>query len=79
MIDGLCDLLNNIRGGSRPAAISKIVRFVKIVNGFQQVTIITKHAILDVAEALDPPLNIPSSKAASLSRLIAINLTELEM
>ena len=78
MIDGLCDLLNNIRGGSRSAAISKIKLFVKIVNGFQPLTIITKRSILDVAEALDPPLNIPSSKAASLSRLVAINLAELE-
>ena len=78
MIDGLCDLLNNIRGGSRSAAISKIKLFVKIVNGFQTLTIITKRSILDVAEAQDPPLNIPSSKAASLSRLVAINLAELE-
>ena len=31
-------------------------RFVIIVNGFQQLTIITKHSILDVAAALDLPL-----------------------
>ena len=31
-------------------------RFVIIVNGFQPLTIITKHSILDVAAALDPPL-----------------------
>ena len=29
-----------------------------IVNGFQPLTIITKHSILDVAPALDLPLNI---------------------
>ena len=30
--------------------------FVIIVNGFQQLTIITKRSILDVAAVLDPPL-----------------------
>ena len=29
-----------------------------IVNSFQPLTIITKHSILDVAAALDPPLSI---------------------
>ena len=33
-------------------------RFVIIVNGFQPLTIITKRSILDVAAALDPPLQI---------------------
>ena len=47
------------RGGSRAAATSKMERFVIIVNGFQQLTIITKRSILDVATALDPPpLNV---------------------
>ena len=32
-------------------------RFVVIVKGFQPLTIITKRSILDVAAALDPPLN----------------------
>ena len=32
--------------------------FVIIVNGFQPLTIITKRSILDVAAALDPPLEI---------------------
>ena len=45
------------RGGSRAAATSKMERFVIIVNGFQPLTIITKHSILDVAAALDPPLS----------------------
>ena len=54
---------NLSRGGSRTAAISKMERaaskmerFVIIVNGFQPLTIITKHSILDVAAVLDPPL-----------------------
>ena len=41
------------RGRSRTAATSKMERFVIIVNGFQP---FTKHSILDVAAALDPPL-----------------------
>ena len=44
-----------VRGGSRPAATSKMECFVIIVNGVQPVTIIPKHSILDVAAALDPP------------------------
>ena len=43
-------------GGSSAAAASKMECFVIIVNGFQPLTIITKHSILDVAAALDPPL-----------------------
>ena len=50
-------LLRNNRGGSRAAATSKMECFVKIVNGFQPLTIITKRSILDVAAALDPPVN----------------------
>ena len=45
-----------VRSGSRTTAISKMERFVIIVNGFQPLTIITKHFILDVAAVLDPPL-----------------------
>ena len=44
------------RGGSRAAAISKMVRFVIIVNGWKLLTIITKRFILNVAAALDLPL-----------------------
>ena len=47
---------NKDRGGSRTAATSKMERFVIIVNGFEPLTIITKHSILDIAAALDPPL-----------------------
>ena len=35
-----------------------VERFVIIVNGWKQLTIITKRSILDVAAALDPPLYI---------------------
>ena len=51
-----------IRGGSRAAATSKMERLVIIVNGFQPVTIIAKHSILDVATALDPLLIVASKK-----------------
>ena len=44
------------KGRSRAAAASKMERFVIIVNGFQQLTIITKRSILDVAVALGPSL-----------------------
>ena len=47
----------NYRDGSRAAATSKMECFVIIVNGFQQLTIITNCSILDVAAALDLPLN----------------------
>ena len=43
------------RGGSRVAATSKMERFVIIGNGWKPITINTKHSILDVAAALDPP------------------------
>ena len=46
------------RGGSRTAATSKMEGFVIIVNGFQPLTTITKHSILDVAAVLDPPLEL---------------------
>ena len=51
-------LSTNIRGRSRAAVTSKMECFVLIVNSFQPLTIITKLYILDVAAALDPPLNI---------------------
>ena len=46
------------RGGSRAAATSKMERFVIIVNGWKPLTIITKRSILDVAAALDSPLEL---------------------
>ena len=52
----------DIRGGSRAAATSKMERFVIIVNDFQPLTIITKCSILDVAAALDLPLDIKATK-----------------
>ena len=48
----------HIKGGSRSAATSKMERFVIIVNGWKPLTIITKHSILNVAVALDPPLHM---------------------
>ena len=48
----------DVRGGSRAAATSKMERFVIIVNGWKPLTIIIKRSILDVATALDSPLNI---------------------
>ena len=47
-----------IRGRSRTAATSKMECFVIIVNGWKPLTTITKHSILDVAAALDPPLGM---------------------
>ena len=44
------------RGGTRAATTSNMECFVIIVNGFQPLTVITKHSILDVAAVLDPPL-----------------------
>ena len=49
-------LLVKIRDGSRASATSNMERFVIIVNGWKPLAIITKHSILDVAAALDPPL-----------------------
>ena len=46
-------IVENIRGGSRTAATSKMERLVIIVNGIQPLTIITKCSILDVAAVLD--------------------------
>ena len=51
-------ILDDIRGGSRTAATSKMERFVIIGNSWKPLTIITKGSILDVAAALDPPLDI---------------------
>ena len=49
------------RGGSAAAAGSRMECFVMIVNGFQPLAIIAKHSILDVAAALDPPLDTKHS------------------
>ena len=49
-------IFKNYGGGSRTAATSKMEGFVIIVNGFQPLTIITKRSILDVAAALNQPL-----------------------
>ena len=57
------EIKENIRGGSRAAATSKVELFVIIVNSFQPLTIITKSSFLDVAAVLDPPLNMPENTA----------------
>ena len=44
------------KGGFRTAATSKMECFVIIVSGWILLTTITKHSILDVGAALDPPL-----------------------
>ena len=44
------------RDRSRAAVTSKMECFVIIVNCFQPLTFFTKHSILVVAAALDPPL-----------------------
>ena len=46
------------RGGSRTAATSKMECFVIIVNGWKPLASNTKHSILDVAAALDLPLEM---------------------
>ena len=51
-----CLFTNQDRGGSRTAATSKMKCFVIIVNGWKQLTIITKRSILDAAVVLDTPL-----------------------
>ena len=57
LVEGGVRIVTTItRGGSRAAATSRTECFVIIVNGFQPLTIITKHSILDVAAVLDPPL-----------------------
>ena len=53
------------RGVSRAAATAKMECFVIIVNGWKPLTIITKHSILDVAAALDPPLYTVKQNRAS--------------
>ena len=48
--------VSQTRGKCRPAATSKMERFVIIVKGWKPLTIIIKRSILDVGAALDPPL-----------------------
>ena len=47
----------NCRGGSRTVAISKMERFVIIVNAYKPLAIISKRSILDVTAVLDPYLH----------------------
>ena len=63
---GYCSLFTSIRGGSRAAATSKMERFMIIVNGWKQSTIIRKSSLLDVAAVLDPPLSISYCSVADM-------------
>ena len=56
---------NDARGGSRGAATSKMERFVIIVNGSKPLTIILKRSILDVAAALNQPVDALVKKLAN--------------
>ena len=55
--NGILPETTDSRGGSRTAAISMMECLAIIVNGWKPLTIITKRSILDVAAALDPPLD----------------------
>ena len=61
------DYVMLFRGGSRVAATFTMECFVKIVNGFLPLTIITKCSILDVAAGLDPSLLLTLFRPSSLS------------
>ena len=47
-----------------------------IVNGFQALIIITKHSILDVAAALDPPLHLISKSITFFRQSTGMNSLE---
>ena len=61
------------RGGFRTVATSKMERFVIRVNAWKPLTIITKRSILDVAAALDPPLDPIISLLSKFLILFAMN------
>ena len=65
-IDNIFFVEDLFRGGSRAAATSKMERFVIKVNGFQPLTIISKRSILDVATALDSPLDSVSCQISEI-------------
>ena len=67
--------MNESRGGSRDAAVSKMERFVIVVNVCKPLTIITKRSILDVAAGLDPPLE----RASWWFLIHSKNLTDLRL
>ena len=62
------------RGESRVAATSKMEHFMKIVNGWKPLTVITKHSILDVTAALDPPLISITRKVSLWDRPCCCNM-----
>ena len=66
MMEHLNMKIAQCRGGSRAATTSKMECFEVIVNGFQPLTIIKKHSILDVATALDRSLTMDQATMRTL-------------
>ena len=66
-VNGISVDIPVIRGGSRAAATTKMECFVKKVNGWKQLTVITKHSILDVTAALDLSLVISAPSELTFS------------
>ena len=60
------------------AATSTVERFVIIVNGWKQLTIITKRCILDVAAALDPPLIAFVSRCQVMKKVSFMYLLDMQ-
>ena len=58
--------VKKLRGGSRAAATSKMECFVIIVNDWKPLTIITKHSILELAAALDPPRKLSDTATGAV-------------
>ena len=65
-----------LRGGSRTAATSNMECFVMIINGWKPLTVITKHSILDVAAALDPPLKLALAIPTGAPTILADELIQ---
>ena len=62
------------RDGYRTAATSKMERFVIIVNGWKPLAIIIKRSILDVAEVLDPPLDLDKNNKYFLNLMLHLEI-----
>ena len=60
------------RGGSRAASTSKMKCFVIIVNGFQPLTIITKHSLLGIVADLDPLLGCVAWSSLHMLQIVLI-------
>ena len=64
-------ILLEIRGGPKTPATSKMEHFEIIVKVWKPLTIITKSSISDVAEILDPPLEIKIRRKQKPDRLLS--------